>query len=121
MATLHEARVAVADAVTAAGLSCTPYAEDSISLPAAFVDTATVAYEGTTVFYCRSLATMSLVTAAQRHDRPGATRSLEDLVPDIVTALGDLGARVESASSGVVNLQGTEVPAVIYSVQLPLE
>lgn len=121
MSALTDAREVLANAVSLAGLECTPYAPDSLSPPAAFVDTVTIDYDLAQSFCMDGLATASVVACAQRNDRAGAMFGLESLVPVIVGGLvGVDGVRVLSVDSGSTEIGGASLPAVIFSVQFGL-
>lgn len=119
MTSITAARQQLAEAVTAAGLECTPYPPDSLAPPAAFVDTLTVDYtSGAGWSFCDSGdATAAIVTCAQRNDRAGSQSMLEGLVPDTVRTLtGIPGLRVLAVGSGTTDISGSTLPAVIYTV-----
>lgn len=120
MGTLTEARIAVAEAVTSAGIECTAYAPESLNPPAAFVDSLNVDLTtGIGLSFCLSgMATGQIVTVAQRNDRAGATQYLEDLAKPIIEALDGVdGLRVTAADSGTVEVAGQSLPSVVYSIE----
>jgi hypothetical protein len=123
MAALTDARAHLAEAVTAAGLECLPYPPDSVTPPIAFVDTITVDFEaGAGWSFCMTgMATATITSCAQRNDKAGATKGLENLVNPAVAALyGIDGVRVSAVQSGVADIGGTELPAVVYTVQFAI-
>ena len=120
MAGITDARQQLADAVTAAGLVCTPYPPDSLAPPAAYVDAVSVDYgSGQGWSFCaQGLAQASVVAVAQRNDRAGSTQTLEDLVPSTLTGMEAIdGVRVLAVESGSAEISGTTLPAVIYTVE----
>lgn len=120
MGAVTDVRAALADAVTVAGLPCTPYPPDALSPPAAFVDSLSIDFAGGSGFsFCLSgLARGSIVTVAQRNDKAGATQFLEDLMGPILEQLEEMdGMRVVSVDSGTANVSGVDLPSVVYSVE----
>ena len=123
MAALTDARRFLADAVTGAGLECLPYPPDSTMPPVAFVDTITVDLEtGSGWSFCLSgSATATITSCAQRNDKAGSTRGLEDFIAPALDALGQIpGVRVITIQSGSADIGGSELPAVVYTVQFAI-
>ena len=121
MTGMQLARQAVADAVTAAGLPCAAYAPDAPTLPAAWVDMVSVAYDTGAEWatYCRSgVATLSVVTAAMRNDQQASGQDLEGLPPMVDDNLSAAGASLQSWQTGLIDVNGQSVPALIYKIQL---
>jgi hypothetical protein len=114
---LAAAREALAAAVTGAGLQCSAYAPDTVMAPAAFVDRMSMDYSAAA--FCGAMADATIVTLAQRNDTAGSTAWLEGFIGPVVDALTATGARVVSAQSGTTQVGGSDVPAVIYTVQFP--
>lgn len=124
MAALTDARQALADAVSNAGLDCTPYPPDALAPPAAYVDTLAVDYSnGAGWSFCaQGLANATVVAVGQRNDRAGSTQSLEDLIPAVLAGFQAVdGLRVLSVESGSSEIGGTAMPAVIYGVEFGLK
>lgn len=122
MATLDEARKALATAVTSTGLKCQPYPPDSVNAPTAFVDSVLTDFTGSQPgggYFCLpGLATATIVTLAQRNDRPGSMAYLEGFIPAVLEAIKALsGVRITSAASGAISFAGVEMPAVTYTLQ----
>jgi hypothetical protein len=117
MGALTDARTELAAVVSAAGIDTTPYPPDSLTPPAAFVDSVSLDLQGGGSF-CTGLATANLITVAQRNDKAGATQYLEDLITPILENLGGLaGLRVTGVDSGTTNIGGADLPAVVYTVE----
>ena len=125
MATLEQARQAIADAVTSAGTTCLPWPEDAPAPPIAWVDTLDVDWtsEAAGGSFCASAPiTATVVSVDLRNDRPGATKRLESALPLTVQRLEDVpGLAVLSARSGVAEVGRTELPAVIYTVLVHMD
>ncbi len=120
MNTVTEAREWLAAAVTSAGLDCEPYPPDALNPPAAFVDNLNIDYSpGGGFSFCEAgSGTASIIACAQRNDRAGSTKSLEDLIKPTLDALHDLdGVRVTAVQSGSTEISGTTLPAVLYTVE----
>lgn len=121
MATLDEARKALADAVTTTGFSCSPYPPDTVATPAAYVDAVSVVYEGAVAAwgFCKpGSGTFQIITVDQRNDSPSALKSLESHITGIMAALQALpGVQVANITSGQTDLGGQTLPAVVYTVQ----
>lgn len=124
MAALDDARTALADAVTGAGLECLPYAPDTLSAPLAFVDEVALNFESGFAggsFCLPAQATAAIVMTAQRHDRPGSTQYLETLLTDVLDALHAIpGVRVTAATSGSLSIDGQGIPATTIAVQFAI-
>ncbi len=120
MSGLTGARRALADAVTSAGIECSPYPPDSLAAPAAYVDAVAVDYSaGAGYSFCATgSATARVVAVAPRHDTAGSIQHLEDLAPGILRALEAVpGVRVTGVESGTVEVNGNGLPAVLFTVQ----
>lgn len=122
MPTLGEARQELANIVTAAGLHCEAYPPDAIVAPLAFVDDIGVDFTGGTGgggFFCLpGAAVATIVTLAQRNDRPGSMAYLEGLSAGVIEGLYTRGGiRVLSAASGQLNVGGQDLPSITYTVQ----
>jgi hypothetical protein len=121
MATIQEAREALATSVSDAGLKCLAYPPENPSPPIAFVDDLSVDFTGGVAmgtFCLPGAATATIVTIALRNDRAGAMQYLEGLIGPILDALYSIqGVRIASASSGQLNIGGQDLPAVTYTVQ----
>jgi hypothetical protein len=123
---LTDARKQLSDAVTGAGIECAPYPPDNAnpSPTQAFVDTLSVDFStGSGWSFCYSgMAEAVVVTCAQRHDKAGGTRTLEDKIPGTLQALeGIQGVRVMNVQSGTVQITGQDLPAVLYSITFAVE
>ena len=122
MAGVDQARQELADAVTAAGLQCLAYPPDNPAPPLGYVDDVLVDFTGSLngvgSFCLPGQATATVVTLAQRNDRPGSMAYLEALMPAVLNGLYALpGIRIVATSSGQLSLGGTDLPAVTYTVQ----
>ena len=118
---LGDAREALAQAVGAAGIVCTAYPPDAPTPPVAFVDALSIDYQTPTGFCLMGMAQATIVTLAQRNDRQGSTQYLEALVGPITEILSDIaGLKLVSASSGVTQVAGNDIPAVVYTVQFAI-
>ena len=123
MPTLDEARQALATAVSAGGLTCLPYPPDAPSPPIAFVDTIAVDFTGGAVagvgYFCApGLAVATIITVAQRQDRPGGIALLEGYVPNVLDQLAGIpGVRLVMTASGSATIAGQDLPSVFYTVQ----
>ena len=123
MSGVTAARIALAEAVTQAGLDCEPYPPDAVNPPAAFVDSIRTEYvSGSGFSFCLSgAAAATIIAVAQRHDRAGSTQYLEDLIPPTLAALEGIGGvRVTGVDSGTTQIAGTDLPAVIYTVEFAI-
>lgn len=115
---LGAAREALADAVSVPGLPVFPYPPDTANAPCGWVDRLSVDYQSAGSFCLPGAVTASLVTVAQRHDRPGSTALLEAAIRPTVDALAGIdGVLVTGVESGTADIGGETVPAVIYELQ----
>jgi len=120
MAGVTEARIALAEAVTQAGLDCAAYPPDAPNAPAAWIDQIQVEYvSGSGFSFCMAgSARATVIAVAQRNDRAAGTQYLEDLIQPTLIALEGLpGVRVVGVDSGSAQIAGTDLPAVIYTVE----
>jgi hypothetical protein len=120
MGAVTDARQALADAVTAAGIDCTPWPPDALAPPAAFVDSVNIDYStGNGFSFCANgLAVAQVTTCGQRNDKAGATQYLEDLIPKIIENIDGIdGVRVTGVDSGSANIAGADLPAVVYQIE----
>jgi hypothetical protein len=123
MPTLAEARTALAAAVSSGGLVCLPYPEETVIPPLAWVDSISVDFAGDSPgaahYFCApGFATATIISVAQRNDRPGAVAYLENFVAPVLDKLQAVaGVRLAGAVSGQANVGGQDLPAVFYTVQ----
>lgn len=119
MSAVTDARDQLAAAVTAAGLDCTAYPPEAPSAPASWIDSVAVDYAagGGFSFCYGGAARATILSVGQRHDKAGASYTLEAAIPAVITALETIpGVRVETVDSGTAQVAGQDMPAVIYSV-----
>jgi len=120
MSGVTDARIALAEAVTQAGLDCAAYPPDAPSAPAGWIDQVQVEYvSGSGFSFCMAgSARATIIAVAQRNDRAAGTQHLEDLIPPTLAALEGLpGVRVVGIDSGSAQIGSTDLPAVIYTVE----
>lgn len=115
MIDLAAARLAVAAAITGAGLHCSPYTPDAPVPPCAFIDTLELsmlpAYGG------QAQVEFTVVAVEQRHDTEEGTRALEGRAAAFAAAVEALpGALLTGLQSGSTTIGGTEVPALILTI-----
>lgn len=119
MPTITDARRAIAQAVSSTGLACQEYPMDNMTLPAAFLNSANVAYDVLAWSFCANgVGTFEVVTLAQRNDMPSGLAWLEQRIPVIAEALETIGVRISGIESGTVSMGGQDLPAVTYTVTL---
>ena len=117
---LAAVRDALADAVSAGGITCLPYEPDNPMPPIAFIDTLTLDYASPVSYRLPSTGTAVVIACGQRHDRAGSVALLESMVGAVVEALLDLpGAKITGIASGTTEIGRAELPAVSYTVQFP--
>lgn len=118
MSGVGESREVLANAVSSTGLACAPYAPDSFIAPAAWVDSVIVDYENGASMCLTGAVEAVIIAAGQRNDRAGSSQMLEELMPDVITALeGVPGVRVIQIQSGTAEVNGQTLPAVLYTCQ----
>ena len=124
MSSLSDARAALAEAVTSAGIECAAYSPENMNAPGAWIDSVTVDYsQGAGFSFCTSgLASAQIVAVAPRHDRAASRQWLEDIAPAIRSAVEMLpGVLVASLEEPEADIGGTSLPALVLTVRFEIQ